>query len=724
MAGAPTPFVNAFAVQPTGSFRYNTSQAGTAIAIVYGTQRVPINLLEGFDYTAVNGGKGGKGGAGGKGTGGKKGGARYSVFVAFGICQGPVSFTGASLGSGGFNRVWSNGGVAYANGVGLNLYAGNDGQAPDPVFETTDTNQPVIGYSGLAYATGTPLELGNSPALPNISFEVRGVGAGTIGPNYPDDANPALIIEDLLTNPRYGAGFPAANLDSAGSLADFGVYCQAVQFAMSLLLDRPQPAAQWLKHIAELTVAAVVWSGALLKVIPYYTGAIAANGASWTPNLTVQYSVTDDDIVPWQGGARSSTDAGTDPVVVGRTDPAELTNWMSLEYYDKTNNYNPNVIPYFDQGAIDRYGVKTEPAKQAHAFTNPGSAWTSAFFQVNRLQSNRNQPIKFQLGWRFMLLEPMDIIEVTDLGAGLDAAPVRIVSIVETENGELQIEAEALPGVSSSAPVFASGSSAGAPLNLYAAPGNVNTPVIFEPPTGLTAGANEVWIAASGGPNWGGCNILVSHDGNTFAPVGAVFGDAKMGVLTAPLPSYGGANPDNIDTLAVDLSESGGQLVSFSAADAANNISLCYVDGELVAYQTATLTASSKYSLTVLQRGAYGSPIGSHPAGAQFSFLGLPQGAGVFRYAYPANLIGQTVYFKFQSFNLFGLEAQDVSTLTVYSHTLNGSGTNPLGNPVLAALAGGTNADWGIVGTTLIGSADLDAVTLPTGATINLGTVA
>lgn len=126
----------------------------------------------------------------------------------------------------------------------------------------------------------------------------------------------------------------------------------------------------------------------------------------------------------------------------------------------------------------------------------------------------------------------------------------------------------------------------------------------------------------------------------------------------------------------------------------------------------------------MLQRGAYGSPIGSHPAGAQFSFLGLPQGAGVFRYAYPANLIGQTVYFKFQSFNLFGLEAQDVSTLTVYSHTLNGSGTNPLGNPVLAALAGGTNADWGIVGTTLIGSADLDAVTLPTGATINLGTVA
>src|SRR5438094_926145 len=83
-----------------------------------------------------------------------------------------------------------------------------------------NTSQPVIRYSGTAYVTGTPLQLGSSPALPNLSFEIYGVAAGTAGPNFPRDARPDHIVTDLLTNPRYGAGFPPANLDSAGSLAD------------------------------------------------------------------------------------------------------------------------------------------------------------------------------------------------------------------------------------------------------------------------------------------------------------------------------------------------------------------------------------------------------------------------------------------------------------------------------------------------------------------------
>src|SRR5581483_7128653 len=87
---------------------------------------------------------------------------------------------------------------------------------------------PVIAYSGTTYVTGTPMQLGSTPALPNISFEVSGIGSGAwvtagysgyggaspaqsgggCGPGFPGDANPAFIITDLLTNPRYGAGFP------------------------------------------------------------------------------------------------------------------------------------------------------------------------------------------------------------------------------------------------------------------------------------------------------------------------------------------------------------------------------------------------------------------------------------------------------------------------------------------------------------------------------------
>ncbi|MBV9965686.1 MAG: hypothetical protein JO008_08320, partial [Alphaproteobacteria bacterium] len=255
------------------------SQAGSPIPLCYGTQRITVNLLEFWGFTGSAGGKGGKGLGS---SGGKKGSnQQFSVDVAFGLCQGPVSFTD---GTGATLRIWSNGGIAFGlAAVGLNGYAGNDAQSPDPVFASADTNTPVLGYSGTAYVTGTPIQLGASPALPNISFEIAGMMAGTAGPNFPHDARPDDIVADLLTNSRYGAGFPAANLDTLGSLADWGNYCQAAQLAMSLLLDKQQPAARWLEEVALLTSAAIVWSGNLLNIIPYGDTPLSANGASWSP---------------------------------------------------------------------------------------------------------------------------------------------------------------------------------------------------------------------------------------------------------------------------------------------------------------------------------------------------------------------------------------------------------------------------------------------------------
>ena len=435
--GGPTPFVNAFDAPALGSLRYNTSQAGSAIPLVYGTRRVSVNLVEFWGFTSGAGGKGGKGlgSSGGK----KSANAQYAVDVAFGICQGPVGFTGASHGIAGNNRIWSNGGIAAGLGnTGLNGYAGADGQAPDPVFASADPNRPVVGYSGTAYVTGTPLQLGASPALPNISFEIAGVAHGTAGPNFPDDARADRIVADLLTNPRYGAGFPPGNLDTAGALADWGNYCQAAQLAMSLLLDRQQPCARWLEETAQLTVSAVLWSGNLLKVIPYGDQPLSANGASWTPDLTWQYALTDRDFLPFAGA--------DDPVQLTRADPAQATNWLAVEYMDSANSYNPQLVPAFDQGMIDAYGLRTEPPVQAHEFTNPTGAAISAQLMLQRKLYVRNT-VKFRLGWIYALLEPMDIVLLTDAALGLAAAPYRITQIDEDDDGALTVTAEEIPSV-------------------------------------------------------------------------------------------------------------------------------------------------------------------------------------------------------------------------------------------------------------------------------------
>ena len=415
-----------------------SSQAGSAVHLCYGTQRISVNLLEFWGFSGKAGGKGGKGLGG---SGGKKGSnQQYSVNVAFGLCQGPVSFQD---GAGQDLRIWANGGIATGLGaVGLNGYAGTDGQSPDPVFLSADTNQPVIGYSGLCYVTGTPIQLGSTPALPNLSFEIHGVAAGTAGPDFPNDARPDRIVADLLTNPRYGAGFPAANLDTAGSLADWGVYCQAARLAMSLLLDRQQPAARWLEELAQLSVSAVLWSGNLLKIVPYGDMPLTANGASWSPNLTWRYALTDADFLPWH----ANSEGGSDPVLLLRADPAQATNWLSLEYMDAEGGYNPQIVAAYDQGLIDQHGLRGEPQIQAHEFTNPVTAAVSAHLQLQRKAYIRNT-YKFKLGWRYALLEPMDIVLITDTALGLVEVAARIIEIAEDDNGELTVTAEEIPTV-------------------------------------------------------------------------------------------------------------------------------------------------------------------------------------------------------------------------------------------------------------------------------------
>jgi hypothetical protein len=185
-----------------------------------------------------------------------------------------------------------------------------------------------------------------------------------------------------------------------------------------------------------------VWSGTLLKIIPYGDQALSANGASWAPNLIWQYSLGDDDFLPWSEGGAS----GSDPVLLSRADPAQATNWLSVEYMDTVNSFNPQIIAAFDQGAIDRYGLRTEPSIQAHEFTNPASATIAAQLMLQRRLYVRNT-YKFKLGFRYALLEPMDIVLLTDAALGLSAAPVRITQIAEDDNGELTVTAEEIPGV-------------------------------------------------------------------------------------------------------------------------------------------------------------------------------------------------------------------------------------------------------------------------------------
>ena len=120
---------------------------------------------------------------------------------------------------------------------------------------------------------------------------------------------------------------------------------------------------------------------------------------------------------------------------------------------------------------------------------------------------------------------------------------------------------------------------AGSAVDTLTDPGDTNPPIIFEPPVVLSGGAYEVWLIASGGSDWGGCQVWISIDNATYALAGTIYRGARQGRLTASLPNH--PDPDDTSTLSIDLTQSQGQLLSGTQADADNLVTLCYVDGEL-----------------------------------------------------------------------------------------------------------------------------------------------
>lgn len=445
---------NAWQRQAANALKYNTSQVGSVVPMVYGKVRQQMNLLALAGYSGPGGGKKGKGvgslpiggtsttakGGGGGKKGGKKGPPDFKVYVDFAVCEGPADIPGDNL-------VFESAQVASFGQLPLNFYNGDNGQHIDETMASRGLN---VNYSGTCHVTATPIDLGTTPTLPNLSFEVNGFCWNTLG--SAGDADPGQVIAHFLTDPQRGALFPPENL---GDLSDFSAYCQAAGLGVSVSLEGQQSALDWLDGFLRVLSATMVWSGSLLKIIPWADTMISdvLPNINWSPNLESQYDLNDDDFLPWSPVGFGEPKMGDDPILMTRVNPTDVANWVSMEYKDRFNAYNSTVISAFDQSSIDAYGLRIGDNYQGMQFASVTPAQFALRSIVQRTQYIRNTPYKFKLGWRYALLEPMDIVTLTGgtaTGPGnadsyLYQQPVRILSIEEDDNGDLTIEAEEIP---------------------------------------------------------------------------------------------------------------------------------------------------------------------------------------------------------------------------------------------------------------------------------------
>ena len=652
---------------PANGLRFQTSCYGKPIPVVWGQARIAGNLIWYGDFNVLTvtqpsagGGKGGPFGGGGKGGGGTSS-YQYYAAIELGLCQG-----GASAGIDGVGTVWFNKQQTTLAALGMSLYTGTSTQTPWPYLTTNHPGQD-LGYRREAYVAASGYRLTDVAEVPQHSFEIQGLRRFNVGGGIVD-AHPADILTDGLTDSIFGAspGFTLASMVGDGGYQN---YCTANGIFLSPELDAQIAAREFVTRLMQLTNSDVAWVdggvGGALAVFPYGDQAITGNGVTFTPNLTPQYDLGDDDYL----GASASEP----PVKLTRTSPADAYNQVQVQFLDRSDQYAQSVAEAKDQPAIDNYGLRPMSTVDGSWIKQMAIASFVATLILNRQLYVRNE-FKFRLPVKYMRLEAGDLVTLTDSNLGLNRQLVRLTKVTYARYDDLSIECEAeeVPVGAASSPAYGAQAGQGAQADYNVAPGNTVAGPIFEAPGYLTANGFEVWIPCAGGVNWGGCEVWASTDNSKFTYQGKLQGPSRFGVLTAPLASS--LDPDTTDTCSVDLTSSRGALSSGTQADCDALNTRCLVDSEVISYQTATLTAQYKYNLTTrLRRGAYNTSIAAHSTNAPFVRLDN----NVFRLPYDQKLIGSTIYIKLPAFNVYGNAKQDQSTLTSIAYTLVG----PLGAP-------------------------------------------
>lgn len=564
-----------------------TSTQGVVIPIHYGQNRVTHNVIwyGGFNSKAHHQKTGGKGG------GRSVSSYTYYCDVIMALCEGVVSQV---------INVYKSSNKYTLGDFDLALFGGQPNQAGWSYLQSQYPNQ-YLTYGGTAYIAAAQLDLGSSPDLPDFSYEIAGNLWGSVPNNV--DVNPADVMYDYVTNAQYGLAPGATWLDPV-SLDAYRQYCGAQGIYMSPYMNQQEQVTNTFQRWSQITNSFIFWSADRLKFVPLGIEPLSLNGYTYTPNTTPIYDLTYDDFVT---KGKNAT-----PIAVDRIDPADGYNQIQFDIRDRSNEYNTTSMYWTDPYSVSVYGQLQSNIVEASEICTQNIANISMALLGARSVYIRNT-YTFRLGYNYCLLEPGDIVTLTDPNIGLNKFPVRIRTVKEDPDQLLTITAEELPAVSGIPAEFGSQSADNTgTYNPDIDPGNINPPCIFEPPQNVTNGAPEIWIAGSGGASWGSAQIYVSFDGTAYSYIGNLGAAQLQGSLVNPLPAS--SDPDTTDTLTVDFSMCAGIMPTTATQQSADGFQTVAVVGrELIAYgNVAQGNTAEQYNLTYLRRGVYGTLIQNH----------------------------------------------------------------------------------------------------------------
>lgn len=602
------------------SFTVSTAEYGSTVPEILGTTRISPNVIYYDDFTAHEHRQSQKSGKGG--------GSRtttitytYTVAVILALCEGQIS---------GIGKMWKDKSLyQYPNGdIGLTLFDGKADQKPWAYVAGKHPDK-ALAYPGLAYMAGV-IDLGDGGSMPSYNFEVKGklleTGDGI-------DVNPADYILYVLNK----IGLGGIEIDG---IENYRQYCKEADMLISTPSDKldAKAAREIINDIANITNAYIFWSNNRLKIVPRADRPVG----KWKPDKTIRYNLTPDDFIPQTGGVCVS---------YSRKDSSEIYNRISVEFLNRANAYEKEIVNYQDNDDIKDFGVRQASTTQAHYLYTKTRAVRLA---EGLYRKNKYERVKytFKLDWAFCRLEPGDLVMLNDPLMGIENQPAMIDSVTEGANGVLTLTAISRAKGDYSAAEYDVHQSE-RPFVNYNVEAPDTVPLIIQPPRALLGDVPEIWIAAKGaGDMWGGCKVFVSDDNDSYTLAGQIENTARMGTLVSDVTA---------DATDIEV-DSTGTFISASEKSAQMGDTRCWFDGECIDYVTASLLSNGHWKLSGCLRGQDGTTAATHKAGCDFVRLDEV----ILKIKSTKRRMGSTIYLKFASFNVFYTGDQDLAHVKAY----------------------------------------------------------
>lgn len=483
----------------------------------------------------------------------------------------------------------------------MRVYKGTQTQTANTYLQTK-RGKSLPAYTGFCYAVSEQMYVGTSAYVKPFAFVLKrqpnGLGLTSNKHKIGDDANPACMIYEILTNSTWGCGLSSALIDVAG-LRTVGETLYTEGFGLSMLCNGGTSGRELIDEI-----------------LRHIDGVIYADPQTGLISVKLARADYVRASLPIYGPDEISS------INFSRASWSETKNTVKVTFIDRSLNYTERTVQAQDLANVQaRNGTIDAEDTSYLAISNS----TQASKAANRLLKTLSYPgakYNLRLNRKAWALRLGSVFRLTWPNDGIDDVVLRVIRIDYGDASSQAIEVDAVEDIFAIEYNAYPAPPTNGWVNPISAPLAVANQLAFEAPYELSNSANRygVVVASRSGPIDQGFDIystgvndstyaLTADDVPDFTPTGLL--TAEYASSTAALDSTG-----FVVQTAVDMDQ---VLLTPDEFTAGRGLALIKsaAGEEWVAWQMIVDNGDGTYTFRPVMRGIYDTVPLTHAAGAR-----------------------------------------------------------------------------------------------------------